>query len=173
MPGPKTKPAEMRFWQKVCLGEGCWEWLASRYPEGYGVFRIGSRLDGSYRTIPAHRFAYELLRGAIPDGFHLDHLCRNPGCVNPWHLEVVTGEENMQRGLSLQKKMGTYVNAQSRKTHCPQGHSYDERNTYVNRQGKRECRTCHREKMRARRGSILRRRSSYYDGGPSDGRCNF
>src|SRR3990167_1759839 len=73
----------LRFWQKVnALPNGCWEWIAAK-SRGYGLFRVGSRTDGTYRMVPAHRLAYEMLVGPIPDGLESDHLCRNRPCVRP------------------------------------------------------------------------------------------
>lgn len=126
-----------RFFQKVTVSEsGCWEWTGAKYRNGYGAFAGPGR-----KTTCAHRIGYELLVGAIPDGLTLDHLCRNRACVNPDHLEPVTHRENCIRGRAL-------------RTHCPQGHPYDETNTYVKqtpRGTSRECRTCHRDVERARR----------------------
>jgi hypothetical protein len=87
------------------------------------------------RVRQAHRFAWELLRGAIPDGLTLDHLCRNRRCVNPDHLEPVTAVENTMRGQAPHA-----INA--RKTHCLRGHAFDEENTYVRSDGARICRAC-------------------------------
>lgn len=127
MSAVRTDPAE-RFWPKVDKGgpDGCWLWTASFNPYGYGQFYTGSRLG------KAHRFAYELVVGPIPDGLELDHLCRNRGCVNPAHLEPVTHVENQRR---------------MRKSHCFRGHAYDEANTLKLRDGKRQCRSCNRERM--------------------------
>jgi hypothetical protein len=88
-----TTALEERFWCKVDKQEdGCWHWLGSKNkPGGYGRFRIGMA------RIVAHRFSYELLVGPIGDGLEIDHLCCNPGCVNPAHLETVTHRENMRR----------------------------------------------------------------------------
>lgn len=74
---------------------GCWLWDHHTSDKGYGQLRERS----SGRTIKAHRYFYELHRGPIPDGLHLDHLCRNPRCVNPDHLEPVTNGENQRRGI--------------------------------------------------------------------------
>ena len=83
-----------RFWRKVKGGDvtTCWIWQASLH-RGYGQFAVSSR-----QIVIAHRFAYEELVGPIPDGLHLDHLCRQPKCVNPWHLEPVTPLVNVRRG---------------------------------------------------------------------------
>lgn len=119
-----------RFWAKVDRSDedGCWLWLAHT-AAGYGRFRLSNprRIEG------AHRVAYELLIGPIPEGLDIDHLCRNRSCVNPAHLEPVTRGENVRRGAR-----GRLV------THCPQGHAYDEPNTYVDPQGLRHCRACRR-----------------------------
>ena len=74
---------------------GCWLWLAATMTQKgyeYGVFRVTGR------TLRAHRFSYEREKGPIPEGLELDHLCRNPYCVNPDHLDAVTHEENLRRG---------------------------------------------------------------------------
>jgi hypothetical protein len=138
---PAYQPIEDRFWQKVRRTPTCWLWaggLASR--GGYG------RL---WPNLVAHRYAYELMRGPVPDGLVLDHLCRVRSCVNPWHLEAVTSAENVMRGVGPGP-------TNALKTECAKGHPYDEQNTRVRvgRKG-RECRECQRiaaAEYRARRG---------------------
>ena len=132
--------SDERFWAKVDRSGECWLWAASLFANGYGQFR----LQGKNRL--AHRVAYELLVGPIPEGLHLDHLCRVRHCVNPDHLEPVTPAENYRRGLGA----GPMVARQLVKTHCPQGHPYDVANTYRTR-GRRHCRACHRAASAARR----------------------
>jgi len=87
----------------------------------------------------AHRVAWELIRGPIPSDMTIDHLCRNRGCVNPVHLEVVTATENIMRGFSP-----SAVNA--RKTKCIHGHSFSGDNlyTYTRSDGRtaRRCKSC-------------------------------
>lgn len=132
-----------RFWSKVHFGPGeCWEWTGARNQDGYGIFHVPGTLN---RVIRAHRFAYETFIGPIPEGLELDHLCRNHACVNPDHVEVVTNQENSRRGIA------GIVNAQRQraKTHCPRGHPYDEVNTLVRSNGRRECLTCKRARNRA------------------------
>jgi hypothetical protein len=130
---------EERFWAKVDKGDGtgCWLWTGLR-----------TGLNGSYgmalkrnKVVLAHRFSYELAHGEIPDGKHLDHLCRNRLCVNPAHLEPVEPRENVLRGVGF-----TAENA--RKTHCKFGHPFDAENTYITKRGGRACRTCARGKTR-------------------------
>jgi hypothetical protein len=133
-----------RFWSKVVIGgeDECWQWLAATR-RGYGLFGISWRPT---RQALAHRFAYEFLVGPIPEGMTLDHLCRNRGCVNPAHLEPVTGRENTLRGNGP-----AGVNA--RKTYCERGHAYDDENTYWVKTptGRgRKCRICERARRRVR-----------------------
>lgn len=129
------RTVQSRFWEKVDkVGlTGCWLWTASVKPNGYGQFGV---TDGDVRY--AHRLAYEFLVGPVPDGLELDHLCRVRHCVNPAHLEPVTRRENLRRGVS----------ANRRKTHCPQGHSYNSVNTYLDKRGGRICRSCMRQRNR-------------------------
>jgi len=112
-------------------GMECWEFSGKASNRGYYQFRLP---DGTQP--PAHRVSYEFFRGAIPEGLHLDHLCRNPCCVNPEHLEPVTIKENLNRGI--------HKNAV--KTHCPQGHEYSEENTHYDPNGHRRCRLCQRQR---------------------------
>ena len=108
---------------------GCWEWKgAARAADGY---RFAFRNN---RQQYAHRFAYELLVGAVPSDKQLDHLCRNRGCVNPDHLEIVTPRVNTMRGISESARNAV-------KTHCVNGHAFDETNTY-RRRGRRYCKKC-------------------------------
>jgi hypothetical protein len=85
--------AERRFWEKVEKGSGCWLWRGRLSGGGYGQFKVAGR------EAMAHRYAYELLVGAIPDGREIDHLCRVRACVNPAHLEAVTHSTNVSRSV--------------------------------------------------------------------------
>lgn len=132
----ETLPARIRS-KFVVSDSGCWEWTASRNIGGYGMIWF----EGRPRV--AHRVAYGLLVGAIPDGLTLDHLCRVRHCVNPAHLEPVTMYENMLRGESFSAR-------QARQTHCKNGHPLSGDNLYSNPNRKqRVCRTCRTAYVRA------------------------
>jgi hypothetical protein len=99
---------------------GCWLWDGSHGGKGYGVFRFPK--NGVNKMQNAHRIAYEIERGPIPKGLCLDHLCRNPACVNPDHLEIVTYSENINRGESPEASRQRWLGNQLRKgkhwRHC-------------------------------------------------------
>jgi DNA-binding XRE family transcriptional regulator len=137
-----------RFWAKVDASGDCWEWIAPRTPAGYGQFQLTS-----HRRIAAHRFAWEILVGPIPEGLQLDHLCRNPPCVNPDHLEPVTPRENTLRGYGPTAR---YAKA----TTCVAGHPLAGDNLYRYPDGERGCRTCARRaagELRERKREEARR----------------
>ena len=127
-----------RFWARVdTSGPGCWEWRGGVSSEGYGEFYRSLGEEGG-RTMRAHRYAYEVCVGPIPEGLQLDHLCRNRRCVRQSHLEAVTLTENVMRGN------GAAAN-NARKTHCRRGHPFTTDNTvYAHTSGRayRTCRTC-------------------------------
>lgn len=145
----KTMSAKQltNFWKRVDRSGGddaCWEWRGGLTTWGYGHFRLGEKHAGS------HRVAYELIRGVIPEGLVIDHLCRNRRCCNPWHMEVVTNRENLLRGNGFS---GRNV----RKTHCPKGHPYD-----LVIKGHRYCSVCLKEAQRRHWQRSNRRRSEEY-----------
>ena len=127
-----------RFWSKVNKTQGdCWLWTAGN-ANGYGRFSIGGG-----RLVASHRFAWELLVGPIPKGLQVDHLCRTPACVNPEHLEPVTQRENCLRGEA--PTVQVYRNGR-----CARGHSMADAYV-VPATGANQCRTCNRDRARARR----------------------
>ncbi len=139
----RLRRATVRFWVRVDKngplwnGTPCWMWQGS-CTRGYG--QVAWPIEGQKRPSmkKAHRIAYELVVQPIPDGLQLDHLCRNPPCCNPKHVEPVTGAINIARGDT-----GLVRGAQQRlKTHCPQGHPYDAENTQWYLGKWRRCKAC-------------------------------
>lgn len=86
-----------RFREKVQVSDACWEWIAGK-SRGYGRYSIGKKPNGQSIVVNAHRHSWELVNGPTPDGFHVDHLCRNHSCVRPDHLEAVPPKVNSERG---------------------------------------------------------------------------
>jgi hypothetical protein len=123
---PKNVIVEHRFWEKVYPDpSGHLLWMGALNRKGYG----------QWLETKAHRWIYEQLVGPIPEGLVLDHLCRVPACVTVDDLEPVTIAENIRRGMGL-----AAINA--RKISCFRGHAFDEANTYVTPDGRRQCRAC-------------------------------
>jgi hypothetical protein len=123
-----------KFMSRIVRSEGCWEWDGAHTTAGYP-----ETWDGE-RPLYAHRVAYEMWVGPIPEGYEVDHLvCDNPGCLRPDHLRAVTPWENNRRSRSMGAR-------HARTTHCPRGHRYDTANThiYVKPTGRsaRVCRAC-------------------------------
>lgn len=140
-------PARERILAKLIpQPNGCWHWTGVIDAEGYG--RIGYK---GRRSETLQRAAYDCFLAPIPAGVEIDHRCHTddtacPGgrgclhrrCGNPDHLEAVAPDENGRRGRS-------FASANSAKTHCPQGHPYDDANTYVSA-GRRYCVACYTER---------------------------
>lgn len=125
--------------KSVPVGE-CVLWTGSFCADGYGRVSINGQ---SYL---AHRVAYTVDRGAIPDGLSLDHfVCKNRACIRPAHLEPVTAQENCRRKMKATE------------THCPNGHAWSDGNlrTYTRTNGRVDlfCRTCERIQKRASRAA--------------------
>lgn len=118
-----------RFWARVQRTEGCWLWQGAASDAGYGQVWNGERVIG------AHRAAVLLSAREIPKGSHVHHVCGEPLCVRPSHLEVVEGRR--------------HVRAHARKPRCVRGHDLtDEANIYVRPDGTRRCRLCASAYMR-------------------------
>jgi len=114
----------------------CWIYSGAT-ARGYGRVWINGKLG------IAHRIAYEFFVGPIPDGLQIDHVrargCISRACWNPRHLELVTNHENILRGNRNQNRG---------KTHCKSGHTFEGNNLIVTRDGRRQCRECHRRWQR-------------------------
>lgn len=138
-------PTEVRFWRSVDRSAGdiaCWPWLAYRDAHGYGWF--GVKQSGVRRGGGAHRFAYEFMKGPIPEGMTLDHLCRNSSCVNPAHLQPVPMSTNLKR---------RHFYSQIARDACKHGHPATTENTGVRTNGSIYCRVCQRDAARAKRAA--------------------
>lgn len=120
---------------------GCWWWTGALDRHGYG--RVGKGRRG-WGMLPAHRAVYLLLVGPIPQGYEPDHLCLNPPCCNPDHLEIVTKRENILRGYSMAARW-------ARRETCLKGHPKDGRYYHSKSGWLRYCKTCKRSEMAARR----------------------
>jgi len=146
LPTPAT-PAERFTASLIRTPNGCLEWTRHRTPQGYGQMGKG---------VLAHRFAWELAYGPIPDGLCVLHHCDNPPCCETspseaypdGHLFLGTKADN--NADMLAKKRGRQGEAQRAITHCPQGHAYDEANTHVTPKGYRRCRACARDRWHTR-----------------------
>lgn len=123
-----------RFWSKVDRTGECWTWIPQGGAGGYAYFYFRGR------QVLAHRFIYEQEIGPIPDGLVLDHTCKRRNCVRPSHLEPVTYAENNERAGSAEAGAAY----QRSKTCCPQGHPYNDENTYIRPDRSRSCRACQR-----------------------------
>lgn len=116
-----TQSIEQRIADRTTVDPdtGCWNWTGRKTHDGYG------RTEHQGATY-VHRISYELFVGPIPQGYEVDHLCRNTSCCNPAHLEPVTKAENLARRVRLKT--------------CRREH--DETSMYVDIRGRRRCREC-------------------------------
>lgn len=121
---------------KTSNENGCWVWTGA-LAHGYGRFRFDNR------TVQATRFSWFIHKKVQPT-YELDHLCENPPCVNPDHLQDVTHKENILRASTAP----TTIN--KAKVSCLNGHVFDTANTYITKSGKRHCRACERARDQKR-----------------------
>jgi len=140
-----TREQVARFNRRTKMNdEGCLMWTGPTGKGGYGRFQPDEKDPNS--KVQAHRWIYEVVKGEIPEGYQIDHVChtkaveagtcggsecRHRLCCNPDHLEAVTAAENTFR----------QDHANRRKTHCPAGHEYTPENTSI-RSGARHCKAC-------------------------------
>lgn len=154
------KSFEERFYDRVIIipFHACHEWTGLRDKNGYG--HLSKKENGIKRNVRAPRVALEwkLGRKLLP-GEQALHRCDNPGCVNPDHLFVGTGLDNMRDKIAKGRMTGPCA-TNKLKTHCFKGHPYDEVNT-GRRYGKRFCRECHR--VRSRETAYLQKHGKPWD----------
>lgn len=158
-----------RIHQRIVMpdgNDGCWLWTGG-LSGGYGrvTWSLGKR-QMVYAFV--HRVMYEAAHGTIPPGMDIDHRCHIAGecrpaiasdcihrrCCNPSHLAVATRQTNLLRG-------NTTVASRSQRTHCPQGHPYDNTNTRRDRRGRRICQACTYARNRAYYWANRDRRKEY------------
>lgn len=139
--GDTCAPLATRLWRRVQKTKTCWLWMGSKNKLGYGHINVGG---GKYRS--THIVAYQLAKGPVPIGTELDHLCRNPSCCNPEHLEPVPHRINTLRGVAPAMTL-------HRNGVCQKGHPVNEASVHRYQNGPRKgriayCRLCRREKRR-------------------------
>jgi len=161
MVGRKPIPEEERFWEKVDKSgpnpdfPDCWEWTANKV-KTYGMFSC--RRNGINKKVQTHKYIWEKLNGPVTGGLEVCHLCNNPPCVRPDHLEVGSRSHNQRYSVMY----GNHK--ESRKTHCKHGHPYDEENTIYKiskRTGfkTRDCKECHK-RWRQERSECRRKKKA-------------
>lgn len=135
-----------RFMQYVdtmgnITGDECWLWLGALDASGYGNWHPGKL------SKMAHRSAWQLWFGPIPDGMFVCHSCDRPSCVNPEHLFVATQKENIadcrRKGRRAEQKM----------THCRRGHLRTPETTYTKSNGLKECKLCWKSRKEERKNN--------------------
>lgn len=125
-----------KIWTKVSKTKGCWEWSGRKTSKGYGRYAVYPN-----KAEYAHRLVWVLCGNTIPKGLVLDHICKNRGCVNPNHLDLVTIRQNtLENSDSAPSK-------NIKKTHCKHGHKL-----VLKYESGRKCKECTiiKEKTRVR-----------------------
>lgn len=109
---------------------GCWAWQGTKNEDGYGLVSISGKREY------VHRVMYQLFVGPVNYNRELDHLCRNPSCCNPLHLEAVSSRENSLRGNHP-------LFVIHREQRCRRGHDLSiEENVRRMSNGTKRCRIC-------------------------------
>lgn len=125
-----------KFWSRIDDSggpEACWPWLGAKSSFGHGNIKVGDKYHGT------HRLMMELLGCDLTPQDHVCHKCDNPSCCNPMHLYVGSHATNVADREMRGRSGSGRVNAA--KTHCPRGHPYTEKNTFM-KAGSRNCRQC-------------------------------
>jgi hypothetical protein len=136
----KPRPLAERFWKKVLFlpGHSCWFWVGARK----GLYGGIEGSPPTYKSMFAHRVVWELTNGPIPHDRMIDHVCQNKLCVNPAHLRLVTGWQNLHEST-------TRTNAV--KTHCKRGHPLSKAKILHAKDGyaRRRCPQCANQRNRS------------------------
>jgi len=140
---PRTEVEEkLTKYSEVDAKTGCWNWVGSLNGSGYGQLRMFGK------TWMTHSLSYEFhYNQPISFGMVIDHLCRNPACINPAHLEMITQHSHRLRTAPFIRGVRRRYKADD--THCKHGHAWTEENTYIAPSGSRVCREC--QKIGARK----------------------
>lgn len=128
---------------------GCWNWQRSKLAGGYGC------VYWEHKPRAAHRAMFESVKGPIPPGVQIYHLCRNPTCCNPDHLEATTPGEHTPLAPMAPRR--------ERATHCKHGHAFTPENSYFDPRGVRSCKECRRIRNEAWSELRRQRRASPHD----------
>jgi hypothetical protein len=117
------------FLRKIDRAGDCWEWTGSKNLNGYGNVNVW--VDSRKTTARAHRIAYALANGEIPEGLEVDHVCHNRGCVNSDHLRLVTRKQNSENPSDL--LMASNTSGYRGVTWCRQSRKWTARVTHNKR----------------------------------------
>lgn len=130
----KIEVSETQFYN----GSPCWIWKGlTNSVTGYGEFKIDAHRKSVLPRSSPHRYAYQYFVGAIPDGEEIDHLCHTRNCANPLHLRTLTHGDNQAN------RRNCYVNSGQ----CKNGHKMEGDNVRVDKNGRKKCKACNREKV--------------------------
>lgn len=121
----------IKYVEPDTIGDGCWIWSRGKSRKGYG--ELTRRSNGKNKKMQAHRLSYEAFIGVVPADMTIDHLCLNKLCVNPFHLEIVTREENTRRAWDVRN---------GSTDRCGNGHLWKDNLVYYGNSKYRSCRTC-------------------------------
>ncbi len=137
--GLSEKTMDAIFSRISVLPSGCWEWMGSRFPNGYGRIKIRAI---SPNGLLVHRVCFEMVNGKIGENLQLHHKveegCIGPACCNPAHLKDLTSREHL---IEYSPTNQAYIN--SRRTACAAGHEYTKFSVYISPvDGSRQCKVC-------------------------------